>query len=379
MSEWLSLPDTMTTSKFAGPSSKKRKLLSANITSIAKSGGHKYSTSFQDILYQLGITSEDNNGIIPSEHEHTELPEYFPEPNNLPLLSRYITSWFRKFDPNEASLVHFLRECLFALKVSTSGDNSFTILHEFSGLFKSHDLKKLLKGNEEIRFPFVKYLDNQPKSNILQTPTEEDLRSRADFVFAASTSLISKKVLIKMNLATNAPCLSSNSPTCGVAIVAEVKVNLLPTSYAAAKNQWSLLAYLQIMEQTSISREKSYVGDKNICQYGYLICGLNIAIWKMRLKWNRGENLPSEALDSYFTFPIQMVGVYDLKVQEELELFIDNHKKIFRWWISGYLPSYIKDITNAVAKHNEPDLWRTSWRERAKNRGYQSAISKFFC
>ncbi len=51
-----------------------------------------------------------------------------------------------------------------------------------------------------------------------------------------------------------------------------------------------------------------------------------------------------------------MVGVYDLKVQEELELFIDNHKIIFQWWISGYLSSYIKDITNAVVKHNDPDL-----------------------
>ena len=32
-----------------------------------------------------------------------------------------------------------------------------------------------------------------------------------------------------------------------------------------------------------------------------------------------------------------------------------------------------------MAKHTDPDLWRTSWRERAKNHGYQSAISKSFC
>ena len=78
MSERLSLTDTITTSKFAGPSSKKRKLLSANIILIAESRGHKYSRSFQDILYQIGITIEDDNGIIPLEHEHIELPEYFP-------------------------------------------------------------------------------------------------------------------------------------------------------------------------------------------------------------------------------------------------------------------------------------------------------------
>ncbi len=241
----------------------------------------------------------------------------------------FITSCFQKFNPNKASLVYFLRECLFLLKVFTSDENSYTILHKFSSPFKSHDLKELSKGNEGIRFPFVKYLGNQPKLNILQTPVEEDLRLRADFVFAASTSLISKKVMFKMNFAINVPCLSSNFPTCGVAIVAEVKVNSLQTSFADAKNQWSLLAYLQIMEQTSICREKSYVGDENICQYGYLICGLKITIWKMRLRWNRGKNLPSEVLDNYFTFPTQMVGGYDLRVQEQLELFINNHKKFF--------------------------------------------------
>ena len=350
----------------AGLSSKKRKLLSANVTSIAESGGHKYSRSSQDILYRIGVTTGDGRAIIPSEHEHTELPEYFPEPNNLPLLTGYITSWFQKFDPNEASLVHFLCECLFPLKVSTSAENLFTILHEFSGPFKSHDLTELSKGDEGIRFPLVKCHGNQPKSNILQTPAEEDLRSRSDFVFAASTSLLSHEVMQIMSLAFNVPCLSSNSLTCGVAIVAEVKANSLQTSFAAAKNQWSTLAYLHIMERTSIRREKSYVGDENSCQYGYLICGLKITICKMGLKWNRGENLPSEVLDSYFTFPTRLVGVYDLRLERELELFIDNHKKILRWWISGYLPSYIEDITNVVVKDDDPDLWRTSWRERAK-------------
>lgn len=90
--------------------------------------------------------------------------------------------------------------------------------------------------------------------------------------------------MFKMNFAINVPCLFNNFPTCEVAIVAEVKANSLQTSFADAKNQWSLLAYLQIMEQTSICREKSYVGNKNICQYGYLICGLKITIWKMRLR-----------------------------------------------------------------------------------------------
>ena len=91
--------------------------------------------------------------------------------------------------------------------MSTSGENSYTIFHKFSSPFKSHDLKELSKGDEGIRFPFVKCLGNQPKSNILQTPAEEDLRSRPDFVFAASTSLISKKVMFKINFVVISPLL----------------------------------------------------------------------------------------------------------------------------------------------------------------------------
>lgn len=115
----------MADSNFLGPPlSKKKKLLV---------GGHKYSNLYTDILYLLSITPVSSSGIIPSEYKHTKVSEYFPKPNNLPLLSRYITSWFQKFKPNEASLVHFLHECLFPLKISTSGKNIVTILHEFSG------------------------------------------------------------------------------------------------------------------------------------------------------------------------------------------------------------------------------------------------------
>lgn len=172
----------MADSNFLGPLSKKKKLLVATSASIAESGGHKYSNLYTDILYLLSITSVSSSGIIPSEYKHTKVPEYFPKPNNLPLLSRYITSWFQKFKPNEASLVHFLRECLFPLKISTSGKNIVTTLHEFSGPFKSHDLQELLRGNKEIKFPIIRRPPDQKESKILQTPAEEDFRSRSDFL-----------------------------------------------------------------------------------------------------------------------------------------------------------------------------------------------------
>lgn len=131
----------MTTFKSIGPSFKKKKVFSTNITLIAKNKFYKYSRLSQDILYQIGIIIEDNNDIIFSKHKYIELLKYFRKSNNLLLLSGYIISWFQKFDPNEISLVHFLCKCLFTLKVSIFNKNFFIILHEFSSSFKSHDLK----------------------------------------------------------------------------------------------------------------------------------------------------------------------------------------------------------------------------------------------
>lgn len=68
-------------------------------------------------------------------------------------------------------------------------------------------------------------------------PVKENLRLQSDFVFAASTSLFSEKIILEMNLAVNVHYLSSNSPICGIAIVAKIKVNSLQTSFATAKNQ----------------------------------------------------------------------------------------------------------------------------------------------
>lgn len=130
MSEWLSLPDTITTSKSTRSSSNKKKFFSINITLIIENKGHKYSKLFQDILYWIDIITEINKNIILLEYEHIELPKYFLKSNNLPLFLGYITSWFQKFDLNKASLIYFLYKCLFPLKVSTFGENLYTILYK---------------------------------------------------------------------------------------------------------------------------------------------------------------------------------------------------------------------------------------------------------
>lgn len=160
-----------------------------------------------------------------------------------------------------------------------------------------------MKGHKRIRYPIVKRDPFQKKSTFLQTPAKKDLRLLFDFVFAESTNWAKKEFSYNI-LVSDVPCLSNNCFTYAVAIAAKVIAIFSLISVVAAKNQWSSLVYLQIMKQISVSREILYFGDKNICQYGYVICGLKIVIWRMGLKQNKNKGQASKILKNYFTFPV---------------------------------------------------------------------------
>lgn len=269
----------------------------------------------------------------------------------------------------------------FEPEESTSSEY-VTIFLEFSGPFKSHHLHELKKGNQAIKFPLIKRDPYTEQSDILQTPAEVDLRARSDLVFAASTKFFSKSVREAIRLLSqnySIPGLSNNLHCCAVAIVVEVKATSTPASNIAAKNQWSSLAYLQMMERVSVSREASYVGDEDTYQYGYCICGSKVRVWKVGLQWNRSKRRHSEVLDSYFTSPVQLVDLFDLEMQEGFERFITLHTKLLRWWLSRYIPSYVNDISNNVDAHPlDPPKWRTTWQEAVANCGCLRSFASFF-
>lgn len=129
-----------------GPLAKKRRLISTLPIASSRGRGHKYSTSYAHTLYLLGISAVDSDGIIPEAPHHDEVSYLVSGPSDLPLLSTYLKSWILEFKPNEASLTSFLCSCLFQPEVSTFSDH-VTVLKEFSGPFKSHDLHELKKGN----------------------------------------------------------------------------------------------------------------------------------------------------------------------------------------------------------------------------------------
>ena len=304
------------------------------LESIALSRGHKYSISYTQTLYLLGISDSNAKGTIPSGPRLSEVCNHFPAPMNIPSLSSSLKRWFLEYEPNEATLVHVLCERLLPLSSSGLDEQDVSILYEFSGPFKTHDLYELAKGEEGIKYPMIKRFPLEEASEILQTPAESDLRSRSDSVFAASPKWFRAAIRASMKVhgkLSHPPCFSNNLRSCAVALVAEVKATASKASFAAAKNQWSSLAYVQLMERVSITREKPYVGDEDIYQYGDGICGLEIMIWNMSLMWNSSEGRDSEILENYFTFPVQTVTVFDLEFQEHLENFIVLHKELLRW------------------------------------------------
>lgn len=110
---------------------------------------------------------------------------------------------------------------------------------------------------------------------------------------------------------------------------------------------------------------------KYLPMYGYGICGLRVSMWKLGLQWNRSKRRQSEILDSYFTFPVQVVGVINLGIQEHLKRVIKTHNKLLRWWLGKYIPSFVKDLTDSTVVHRfEPCKWRTTW---------QQAVSSYEC
>ncbi|MCJ1345292.1 hypothetical protein MMC31_003498 [Peltigera leucophlebia] len=366
--EWISRTPTMTDSDPVGPVAKKKKL-AKDLSLVATTGGLKNSTSYAHSLHLLGIQDLEEVGIFPSVPDPTEECNLDTEsklvtaPSDLSSLSTYMEKWFLEVNPNEATLVVFLYTCLFLPKMDPSSVGKATIIFEFSGPFKSHNLHELVRGEQAIKFPLVKRDLFKKASNTLQTPAEVDLRSRSDFVFAALAEFYVQSIR-KLTDSFSIPGISDNSYYCAVAIVAEVKATSSPRSFTAAKSQWSSLAYLQILERISIRREANYVGDENICQYGYLLCGLRIQVWKMGLQLTITDRRKSEILPKYFTFPVQLVGMYDLKFQRGLEEFIDLHKKLLRWWLGKYVPSYVKDLTdNEIVHPFAPAKWRISWQE----------------
>ena len=168
--------------------------------------------------------------------------------------------------------MYFLCRCLFQPKGSTSGEQNITILHEFSGPFKSYDLHKLVRGDQAIKYSLVKRDLFTEESDVLQTPPKTNLRSQSDFVFAVSTICFGQRFADNIQMPAKdypIPGLSNYFLYCAVAIVAEVKPDSSSASVTVARYQWSSLAYLHMMERVSISRETTYVGNEGICQYGY--------------------------------------------------------------------------------------------------------------
>lgn len=121
------------------------------------------------------------------------------------------------------------------------------------------------------------------------------------------------------------------------------------------------------MDRILIARRAPYADNKNICQYGYLICGLSISVWKMSLRLNIVKRRQSDALNEYFTFHIHCLGYFNIGSSIQLEKFVKLHKQLLSWWINEYIPSFVNDITNIISAHpNDCQEWESSWQQKLK-------------
>lgn len=130
---------------------------------------------------------------------------------------------------------------MFPWNIHISDETPIFLLFEFLGPFKAHNIRELLKGDEAIKYPLVKCNASQEKSEWLQTPAQDGLRSRSDFVFAASIMILNETTRTQAKLATNSefclPYLSNDLRSCAVTIVAEAKADATPSSRSVARTQ----------------------------------------------------------------------------------------------------------------------------------------------
>ena len=338
----------------------------STFTPIAKSSAPKGTHSYEQTLYLLGITI-DTTLSHPPEVDGPEPTAYVSEFDPY-LLAKSLEEWYRSTKPNKATLLHKLCQFLFPERpASDLKDFKMHMIFEFTGPFKNHNLQELLRREGNMKYPFVKRpLGRAAMPALLQTSAENDICSQSDFVFACDWKELGDGVMERARAFQanfKLPGLSLASRSCAPALVGEVKVSDSPASLCEARHQWASLAYLNLLERVTIIRAKPYADDANICQFGYLICGLTIEVWKMRIHKVTGMRRNSTLYPDYFTFPINCVRVFDINTQAGVRRFMALHKRILKWSRLVYAKDYINDVQAIASEKQDMQDWFSTWRE----------------
>lgn len=333
------------------------------LPSISKTSGVKGTHTYEQSLYLLGITIDTTLSHAP-EVDGPEPTGYVSDFDPY-LLAKSLEEWFRNTKPNKATLLHKLCQFLFPERpTSDLKDFKMHMIFEFTGPFKSHNLQELLLREQNIKYPFVK----RPvgRAGILQTSVENDICSWSDFVFACDWKDLGDPVMERARAFQanfKLPGLSLASRSCAPALVGEVKVSDSPASLCEARHQWASLAYLNLLERITIIRPKPYADDPNICQFGYLICGLTVEVWKMRIQKVTGMRRNSTLYQDHFTFPINCVRIFDINTQSGVRRFMGLHKRILKWARLVYAKEYINDVQAIASEKQDMQDWFGTWRE----------------
>lgn len=338
----------------------------STLPSIAKSSGAKSTHSYEQTLYLLGITIDTTLSHAP-EVEGPEPTSYVSDFDPY-LLAKSLEEWFRNTKPNKATLLHKICQFLFPERpTSDVKDFKLHMIFEFSGPFKNHNLQELLRREENLKYPFIKRPAGRAgMPTLLQHSAKYDISSRSDFVFACDWKELGDPVMERARAFQanfKLPGLSLASRSCAPAIVGEAKISDSPASLCEARHQWASLAYLNLLERVTIIRPKPYADDPNICQFGYLICGLTVEVWKMRIRKVTGPRRNSTLHPDHFTFPINCVRVFDINTQFGVRRFMALHKRILKWARLVYSKEYINDVQAIASEKQDMQDWFGTWRE----------------
>lgn len=357
------------------------------LCSFASSGGAKGSITFEAFLERLGLEKENalHWKVQPSDinlpnPKDVDIP-FSVTTLDTPKTAASLAAWFHKATPNETTLSHRLSQTFFPQYDEDFHGVTPMMVYELPGQFYAYTTEELFK--KEVRFPIVR-LDRvarmhghsahpeMKKKLMYIAPPESDLRSRAGISWGVHTDAVSRLIIVYNN-GRPFPCLTKSLRICANFATAELKKDDTEASRLTALHQWQLGAYTVLLSRLCIRRPgKGSVLDpeydkflKNVRHYGYIIFGLRVDIWEMRvqIEQNLGQRRETNIQENFFIFPCRRLKALDLHLSSDVNDFLTWHRAIMHWGFTEYAQCYISQVHDILDSPSTPAEYVQSYHE----------------
>lgn len=319
------------------------------VTKYVKIYSGKEAAKFANIIQHF---------ILPAKHSESELGDFF---------NRYIFTSTLDDEP----LVLPVQKMGFdqkALKQKT----------EYTSRFQNYSILELRRGVADIRHirlsPEERYEGRSTMTTPNLLPAETDLRGRCDMAFGMDERCLD--FLSEGNVGTPVPCHDPAAGVCAIFGRAELKKSDDSSSVEAARHQWAVGAYQELLSRVRLvngKNDNSYrpvsCSTHDLRHYGYIICAAHVEIWEMRVTSSRSTQTDITTRrdtfygENHLSFPAVRLASLQLCAPKAVEQFCQWHAKIMNWGFNVYSRQYVNNIEDLRRSRRPVQDWTLSYEE----------------